>query len=275
MMIVRARGVTLVELVVVIVVMGILAGVGAVVLVPAYQAYFASQARAQLADTADSAIRRMVREVRLALPNSVRVDGTRQFMEFLITKNGGRYRAMNDPGNPGRDPLDFSAADDGFDTLGLLPTGAEQQVVAGNFVAIHNLGIAGADAYEAARPTIAAIDTVSTTAGGDQRITFNPPKQFALESPGRRFFVVTGPVTYACSGGNLVRWAGYAIQPGQPTSVPLGAGQVLAAGVTGCEFTYSNQTAQLSRGLVTIRLSLTRNNETVVLYHQAHVNNVP
>ena len=270
----RARGVTLVELVVVIVVIGILAGVGALVLVPAYQAYFASQARAQLADTADSAIRRMVRDVRLALPNSVRVDGTRQFIEFLITKNGGRYRAAKDPANPGRDPLDFSAADDGFDTLGPLPTGTDQQVVAGDFVAIHNLGIAGADAYEAARPTIAAIDTVAPTAGGE-RITFAPPKQFALDSPGRRFFVVSGPVSYACSGGNLVRWSGYAIPVNQPTSVPLGGTQVLATGVTACEFTYTNQTAQLSRGLVTIRLSLTRNNETVVLYHQAHVNNVP
>lgn len=271
MILMRARGVTLVELVVVIVVIGILAGVGALVLVPAYEAYFASQARAQLADTADSAIRRMVRDVRLALPNSVRVNG--QFMEFLITKNGGRYRAANDAADPGRDPLDFSAADDGFDTLGSLQPGTDQQVVIGEFVAIHNLGIAGADAYEAAQPNIAPIAGIAAVTGGN-RITFNPAKQFALESPGRRFFVVAGPVTYGCAGGNLVRWSGYAIQPGQPTPPP-GTGQVLATGVTGCDFTYSNQTAQLSRGLVTIRLSLTRNNETVVLYHQAHVNNVP
>lgn len=277
MMFPRARGVTLVELVVVIVVMGILAGVGALVMVPAYQAYFASQARAQLADVADTAIRRMVRDLRLALPNSVRVDGTRQFVEFLITKNGGRYRAVNDAADATKDPLDFSAADDGFDTLGLLPVGTDQQVAAGDYVAIHNLGIAGADAYNlaAARPNIAAVSTFTTTAGGDSRITFNPAKQFALESPGRRFFVVSGPVTYACAGGQLVRWAGYAIQAGQPTSLPLGGTQVLASGVTGCEFTYSNETAQLSRGLVTIRLALTRNAETVVLYHQAHVNNVP
>lgn len=276
-MLARARGVTLVELVVVLVVMGILAGVGALVLVPAYQAYFASQARAQLADVADTAIRRMVRDLRLALPNSVRVDGTKQFMEFLITKNGGRYRAVNDPGDATKDPLDFSAADDGFDTLGLLPVGTDQQVAVGDYVAIHNLGIAGADAYNlaAAPPNIAAISNFGTTAGGDNRITFNPAKQFALESPGRRFFVVSGPVTYACAGGQLFRWSGYAIQAGQPTSLPLAGTQVLATGVTGCEFTYTNETAQLSRGLVTVRLALTRNNETVVLYHQAHVNNVP
>lgn len=268
----RARGVTLVELVVVIVVMGVLAGVGALVLVPAYQAYFASQRRAQLADVADMALRRIARDVRLALPNSVRVNG--QFIEFLATKNGGRYRATKDPAKSSKDVLDFSAPDDGFDALGTLPNVADQQVAAGDFVAIHNLGIPGANAYEASRPNIAPINGVGTTAENDLRLTFNPPKQFALESPGRRFFVVSGPVSYGCSGGVLYRWSGYGIQVNQPTSVPLGA-QVVATGVTACAFTYTSEIAQLSRGLVTIRLALTRGNETVVLYHQAHVNNVP
>jgi MSHA biogenesis protein MshO len=276
MSLLRTRGVTLVELVVVIVVIGILAGMGALVLVPAYEAYFASQRRAQLADAADTAARRMVRDVRLALPNSVRVDGTRQFIEFLLTKNGGRYRALSDPGDPTKDVLDFSAADDGFDTLGLLPSGGDQQVVVGDFVAIHNLGIPGADAYNvgAANANIAPISNFAVTAGG-HRISFNPPRQFPLESPGRRFFVVAGPVTYACVGGELRRWSGYAIQAAQPTALPLGGTQLLADGLTACEFTYSSDIAQLTRGLVTIRLAITRNNETVVLYQQAHVNNVP
>jgi MSHA biogenesis protein MshO len=207
----------------------------------------------------------------------VRVDGSRQFVEFLLTKNGGRYRALSDPADATKNVLDFSAADDAFDTLGLLPGGGDQQVLAGDFVAIHNLGIPGADAYNlgAANPNIAPISNFAATAGGDHRISFNPPRQFPLESPGRRFFVVAGPVTYACVGGELRRWSGYAIQAAQPTALPVGATQLLAEGVTACEFTYSSDIAQLTRGLVTIRLAITRNNETVVLYQQAHVNNVP
>jgi hypothetical protein len=47
----------------------------------------------------------------------------------------------------------------------------------------------------------------------------------------------------------------------------------VANGVSACEITYNIE--QVSRGLVTLRLAITRANETVVLYHQAHVNNVP
>ena len=292
----RARGVTLIELVVVIVVLGILAGIAAVILVPAYEAYFASQRRAELADVADTALRRMLRDVRLSLPNSprVRVDGTDQFLEFLLTKNGGRYRATNDDNvTTTEDPLDF-AGDGAFDTLGTLPSGAGQQVQANDFVVIHNLGISGANAYDvaAASPNIARISSLGAGALADEeRITLTASTRFPLESPGRRFFVVSGPVTYACTGlgtaggngtGFLRRWSGYPIQlqfdglESAPKSLPAGGAEaILADSLSACTFTYSNSLTQLSRGLITIRLAITRANETVVLYQQAHVNNVP
>jgi MSHA biogenesis protein MshO len=293
----RARGVTLIELVVVIVVLGILAGIAAVIMVPAYEAYFASQRRAELADVADTALRRMLRDVRLSLPNSprVRVDGMDQFLEFLLTKNGGRYRATNDDnGATTEDPLDF-AADSAFDTLGALPAGADQQVQANDFVVIHNLGIPGANAYDvtAASPNIARISNFGGGALADEdRITLAASTTFPLESPGRRFFVVSGPVTYACTGvgtaggngtGLLRRWYAYPIElrlvagvPSAPNALPAGGQEaILAANVSECAFTYSGNLTQLSRGLITIRLAITRANETVVLYQQAHVNNVP
>jgi len=275
------KGVTLIELVVTIVVLGIMAGVAATILVPAYEAYFASQRRAQLADVADTALRRIVRDVRRSLPNSPRVDGTNQYLEFLLTKNGGRYRAMNDDDIPPttEDPLDFTAPDNRFDTLGTLPAGAGEQVQAGDFVVIHNLGIPGANAYDVAvaNPNIAQISVFGAGAiAGDNRITLTAATQFPLESPGRRFFVVEGPVSYACIGGQLRRWSGYAIQAAQPTARPAGATEaILADSLSACQFTYSNNLSQVSRGLISLRLAITRSNETVVLFHQAHVNNVP
>lgn len=284
------KGVTLIELVVTIALLGILAAVAALYIAPALEAYFASQRRAGLADVTDTALRRMTRDIRLALPNSARTAsaGADRFLEILLTKNGGRYRSANDD-NPAttEDPLDFGG-DDGFDTLGILPSGADQQVLVGDRVVIHNLGISGANAYDtaAAPPNVAPITGFGPGAlAAENRVTLPAGTQFALESPGRRFFVVAGPVSYACvgvglAGGNgtgfLRRWSGYAIQAAQPTAVPGGptTDAVLADNVSACELHYT-AFALVSRGLVAVRLAITRAGETVTLYHEAHVNNLP
>jgi MSHA biogenesis protein MshO len=287
------KGVTLIELVITIVIIGIIGAIAGMVLVPAFEAYFASQRRADMADVADTAMRRMTRDIRLALPNSPRVDATGQFLEILLTKNGGRYRAMNDDDLPApttEDPLDFSTADTAFDTLGPLAAAADQQVQANDFVVIHNLGIAGADAYDtaAATPNIAQISAFGAGAlASEHRITLAAATRFPLESPGRRFFVVSGPQTYACVGvgaaggngtGSLRLWSGYAIQLRgglPPTTLPAGATEaVLANNVSACTLTYTNLPL-VSRGLVGVRVAITRANETVTLYYEAHVNNVP
>lgn len=318
----HSAGVTLVELITVIAIMGILAGIATVVLVPAYEAYFASQRRAELSDAADTAIRRMVRDIRLALPNSARIDGSGRFLEILLTRSGGRYRAMNDA-NPAtaEDPLDFSAADTVFDAFEPFDPATQVQIPevdggpqAGDYVVIHNLGIPGADAYDftAARPNIKRMTgfvragTASPPLADENRITFaSGAAPFPLESPGRRFFVVRGPVTYACQNpgvdgagngtGQLLRWDGYTYDPDHPTIVtelpasnvpptvrPPGgpptnqaSEAVLAGNVSACAFNYANNIAQMARGLVRIRVTLTRANESVTLYHEVHVNNVP
>lgn len=287
------RGITLLELVVTIVVLGIIAAVASVFLQPALQSYFATQRRAEIADVADTAMRRMTRDIRLALPNSARVDGTSRFLEILMTKNGGRYRALNDDDSPAattEDPLDFSTPDSAFDTLGLLPAIGDQQVQPNDYVVIHNLGIAGADAYDlaAANPNIAQIAAFGAGALADeQRITLTAATRFPLESPGRRFFVVSGPVTFACIGvgsaagegtGTLRRWSSYAIEPRggvPPTTLPGGATEALLANnVSACQLDYTTLPL-LGRGLVAVRLAITRASETVTLYFEAHINNVP
>ena len=287
------KGVTLLELVVTIVVLGIIAAVASLFLQPALESYFATQRRAEIADVADTAMRRMTRDIRLALPNSARVDGTSRFLEILMTKNGGRYRALNDDDSPAattEDPLDFSTPDSAFDTLGLLPASGDQQVQPNDYVVIHNLGIAGADAYDpaAADPNIARIAAFGAGALADeQRITLTAATRFPLESPGRRFFVVSGPVTFACLGvgtaagegtGTLRRWSSYAIEPRggvPPTTLPGGATDaLLASNVSACQLDYTTL-PMLGRGLVVVRIAITRASETVTLYFEAHINNVP
>ena len=94
--------------------------------------------------------------------------------------------------------------------------------------------------------------------------------------------MVSGPVSYECLAGAAVngdgtgvlrRYAGYAVAAGQPQP-PGAAPALLASYVTACDIQYTPLALQ-ARGLVSIRIGLTRGGETVTLYHEAHVNNVP
>ena len=104
-----------------------------------------------------------------------------------------------------------------------------------------------------------------------------------LESPGKRFQIVSTPVTYVCNpgAGTLTRFWGYPIDNVWPKAAPIaGAGNALVTThVSSCQFTYVQGASERS-GQVTIRLQLSSPNvsginETVSLYAEVNVNNVP
>lgn len=120
-----ARGFTLVEMVIVIVITGIIGTMVAVFIRVPVQGYMDVAARAALADTADTAARRLTRDVRLALPNSVRVSNNGLFLELLLTKTGGRYLSDSDPSGLGS-VLSFETtpASPAFSVVGAMPANA-------------------------------------------------------------------------------------------------------------------------------------------------------
>ena len=69
----RQRGFTLIEAVMVITITGIVAAMVAIFIRTPIQSYFDLERRVEMTDTADTALRRIARDSRLALPNSVRV----------------------------------------------------------------------------------------------------------------------------------------------------------------------------------------------------------
>jgi MSHA biogenesis protein MshO len=103
------------------------------------------------------------------------------------------------------------------------------------------------------------------------------------DSPGDRFYIVNGAVTYACTPnatgtGTLTRYSGYAVQGPQPSSTagaPLSTAtsSLVLDDVTGCTFTPGSVSVDLNA--VQMTLQLTRNGETVSLYSQVHAPNNP
>ncbi|WP_286745899.1 PulJ/GspJ family protein, partial [Aquabacterium sp. UBA2148] len=87
----RAAGFTLIELIVVLVLMTIIGGTVAVFVRPAIDAYADTRNRVTQGDMSDTALRRMVRDIRVAVPNSLRTPSEACF-ELVPSVAGGRYR---------------------------------------------------------------------------------------------------------------------------------------------------------------------------------------
>jgi len=141
------RGFTMVELIMVIVILGVISGVVAVFMKNPIDAYFATARRSGLADRADTTVRRMARDIRKALPNSLRQSispaaPNTQCIEFIPTRMGARYRASEIAAGDDTS-LQFSSADTTFNMLGVNTSlRADQRIQVNDYVAVYNLGIA-------------------------------------------------------------------------------------------------------------------------------------
>lgn len=290
----RHAGFTLVEAVLVIAIIGIIGGIVAVFIRAPVLGYTESAERAAASDEADLALRRIARDLRLALPNSVRVTNNGGAIEFLLTSSGGRYLAVEDD-VPGQPVLDF---DNPGNTTFAVVGGTMRPIEPGNFIVVYNLGDgqvpadayryrAGVDAAGTGDMNIARVTAVDAADPLLPRVTLedNPfaRQSVPMMSPGRRFQVVTTPVTYHCvaqPGGGLalVRYWDYAINPAQaapPQGSPRQA--VIATRVNACAgiFQYATE-AQRRSALVILNLALRlKDGSLVPLVHQVHVDNTP
>jgi MSHA biogenesis protein MshO len=272
----RSRGFSLVELVVVIVITGVIASVVGLFITGPIQGFIDQARRAELVDAAQLALTRMGRDVRGALPNSVRISGSS--LELLATIDGDRYRV--EPPGAADDRLGFGATDAVFNTLAplALPGGASTTTAS---VAIYPLQQTGANPYNAADGVMTASGTVtvgSVVNNGqtEGRLQLAAAHRFPFDSPTRRVFLVSGPVTYQCSPPQLLRYDGYAVSAIQP--VPPGVAPVVIVGnVQSCAFAFAPGTAQRN-AVVSLAVSLAASGvseERVRLIRQIHIGNVP
>jgi MSHA biogenesis protein MshO len=98
--------------------------------------------------------------------------------------------------------------------------------------------------------------------------------RFKYASPQHRFFLADRVVGYQCSGGRIVRGEFESLElPGAydySGAIPV----VDHVDCANSGFTYSPGTT-IRSGLVTVRLTLSQDGETITLLQQVHVDNAP
>jgi MSHA biogenesis protein MshO len=277
----RQSGFTLVEMIMVIVITGIIGSMVAVFLKAPIDQYMDVARRAELTDIADTAIRRMARDVRTAVPNSVRVAGcgANPCVEYLPTRDGGRYRAAQDcTGACTGNVLDFGVPDGSFDIIGTANFASNDYIVVGSTQSDGN------PPYD---QTAAGILRLYAGAAGSQTAVTYTNTAFPVwaELPSQRFDVVDGSqqaVTYACENlgvnasgngtGRLRRYWNYGFNTAQ-VNPPGGQSAILADKVSACTIDYVLPNQRF--GMLAVRLTLTSGGESVSLYNEIHVNNAP
>ena len=283
----HAAGFTLIELIVTMTIIVILVSFAGNFIAAPVRGFTHLARRAELVDSAESSLRRMGRDIRRALPNSVRIttNGSITALEILNAVEGVRYRTGPPPAGANA-RLIFTAADGAFNSIGLFRAITKPFSSTTHYLSVYNIGIAGANAYELTNvitPAGTQIDIAAAAETGEDNVTLSPSFQFTYPSPRQRIYLVDTPVSFLCdtATGKLTRYSGYTIATSQAdrdsNAELLAAGAVaslLSDNVTVCGFSYTQGTSARA-GMVTISLDVAEAGETIVLLHQVHVDTTP
>ncbi|ABO22272.1 PilW family protein [Shewanella loihica] len=259
------KGFTLVEMVTVIIILGILVvGVSSFVILGT-RIFVESSSVDQVLSQSRFVIERMTRELRNALPNSIRVASSSdaQCIEFMPITASASYISL---------PIAPDSATDSGSVM--LPA---QGINLAHKMVIYPLS--PAQLYQ---------DSPSTTQGrifdvkqlSGNQIEFNNALRFDEASPQKRYFIVNGAVSYCfLSRGDIRRYDGYGVQTTQPTPAQMGTGALMGQHVVnnlGSEepIHYTPGTL-VNNAVVQLSPRFEVNGQTFQYQHQVQVINVP
>jgi MSHA biogenesis protein MshO len=244
----------------------------------------------------------MTRDIRIALPNSLRVTSNASgfALEMIPTVDGGRYCTGGTANCTGSaQNLSVNGSDDEFDILGCFRSSFKDASASTEYRLV--VGDSDGSAYTATGSTAvitpaATAITVTTVAGGGagtgacggssgtntsyrHHVQLSVSHRFGSASGRQRVFVIQKPVTYLCdkTAQTLKRYSNYPISAAAPTpaSPPAGATVVLVTDkISDCSVASSTSDVQTS-GYVTLSIALDNFGESVELVSAVQLDNSP
>lgn len=261
------QGFTLTELIIVIVLLGIISIIPISFIRYSAQGALDTANRQRLAMAAGVVSEQISRDMRLALPGSVRLNASGRCLEFIPIMTSTVYR--NAP---------VMSARPGFPVLA-LPGGDSS---AGHAV-IYPYAATTNELYNPTTPGVLSPMTVALPAGsGTVNLTFDTGShQFITDSPRRRVFLVNTPVTFCQEGRFIYRYRNYGFQPTVGAALPdtIGDGrEVIGAPLEPGSLLFSVVPPSLQRnGLVTFEFALqsAQSAERIYVAQEVQLRNVP
>ncbi|MCR6653938.1 MAG: prepilin-type N-terminal cleavage/methylation domain-containing protein [Cellvibrionaceae bacterium] len=256
-------GFTLVEVIFVIVILAIISSIGSGFVVTALDSYRAAQQRNQLLQRGRVTLEQMTRELRMALPNAVRVSSGGQCLEFLPVLAAANYHGLV------ADQINNQAEQTQIQTgsFSIQDASARHLVIA---------PFSPADVYMSGKPS-ARIGIASLGSGTYTAVSLSSSHRFIRNSPKKRLFIASDPVRFCITGGNLVRYSGYGFSTAAlGTGNPGGTAALMAHEVAPVGTAFSLSPAAQDRGmLVRMQLRFSAAGTGIDLNHQALIRNVP
>lgn len=275
----RMRGFSQLEAIMAIIITAILFAIVGLFIARPVTGYVDSVRRAELTNAADLALRRITREVRNGVPNSLRLSGstTGACLEFIATSTGGRYRDATIDGSTGGNSLSFlSTGASTFDLLGISL--AESAIVVGDLVVVNNLSNASAyDPASSNRQRISAVtaatSTITLTLSDNTNVfAAQSPSRPSLNSQAQIVPDAQEAVSYRCTGGQLRRYSNYGFNTAQVCPPTGGADDLVVGANAVCTFSSNTVFGVLNLNLT---LSDATTGEAVTLFQQVHIDNLP
>ncbi len=245
-------GFTLIELITVIVILSILATIGTGFVVKATESYQRTQTRGLLVNTARQALERMTRQLRVALPYSVRITNSGSCIEFMPIAAGGNYLA------PVPDSQNLAAA---TATIAASPVvidfGTPRYVTIGAMAATEVYGSTA----------------VSRAGYSSGNIVLTAPKSWQRNSVNKRFYLLDSPQAF-CLVGSELRF--YADVPVENSNVTLTSSySIVARNVSGANPFGLQNGSENRQTQVAISLTFASDGESLSYQQGVFIRNVP
>ncbi|RVT45976.1 type II secretion system protein [Rheinheimera sediminis] len=282
-----ARGFSLVELILVIVLLGIVSTLSLSYLSGGAEMYAQSADRERLLSQSRFVIERLTRELRNALPNSVRISTDGLCVEFIPLKFAGRYTEL--PGVNAATALDMTF----FSGQSSSQSAFSSLIAEGDFITVYPTQ---PEHYYSKDRTLELKGAIAADESSGQRVTleFNSVTAagFPQASPNQRFFVWSSPVRYCLltesnsqtpNSYHIYRFSHYGVlaQEPQTTDLERESGSLMAIDLVFIPgqplepFTYSDGVLKRS-SVVHVVLSFSSNFADDLFFNQEiHIPNVP